>query len=102
MEQHFGFTGLLKKQWATDLWEFHSKTENSSIKMLAQFQKKLVLEAAGAKFVKLVLSDDSRFIDTVILSHTDHKVFKKCTRDIVGIYPFPLHVRGVGDVVDFD
>ena len=33
---------------------------------------KLVLEAAqaGVKGVKLVLSDDSRFIDTVILCHT--------------------------------
>ena len=58
--------GLLKKQWETDLWEFYSNTENFSIKRLAQFQKKLVLEAVGVKGVKLVLSDDSRFMDTVI------------------------------------
>ena len=58
--------GLLKKQWETDLWEFYSNTENFSIKRLAQFQKKLVLEAVEVKGVKLVLSDDSRFMDTVI------------------------------------
>ena len=61
----------------------------------------LVLESAGVKGVKLVLSDDSRFIDTVISSHTVRKVFKKCARDILGMYPFPLHIKGVGDIVDF-
>ena len=58
--------GSLKKQWETDMWEFYSNTEKFSIKRLAQFQKKLVLEAVGVKGVKLVLSDDSRFMDTVI------------------------------------
>ena len=53
---------------------------------------KLVLEAVGVKGVKLVLSDDSKFIDTVILSYNVCNVFKKCARDILGIYPFPLHV----------
>ena len=62
---------------------------------------KLVLESAGVKVVKLVLLDDSRFIDTVISSHTVRRVFKKCARDILGIYHFPLHVKGVGNMVDF-
>ena len=62
---------------------------------------KLVLESAGVKGVKLVHSDDSRFINTIISSHTIRKVFKKCARDILGMYPFPLHIKGVGDVVDF-
>ena len=62
---------------------------------------KLVLESAGVKVVKLVLLDDSRFTDTVISSHTVCKVFKKCARGILGMYPFPLHIKGVRDVVDF-
>ena len=63
---------------------------------------KLVLESVGVKGVKLVLSDNSRFIGTVISSHTVHKTFKKCDRDILGMYPFLLHIKGVGDVVDFE
>lgn len=56
----------------------------------------LVLESAGVKGVKLVLSDDSRFIDTVISSHTVRKVFKKCARGILGMYPSPCISRGLG------
>ena len=62
---------------------------------------KLVLESAGVKGVKLILSDDFRFIDTVTSSHTVRMVFKECARDILGIYPFRLHIKGVGAVVDF-
>ena len=51
--------------------------------------------------MKLVLSADSRFIDTVISSYTVRRCFKKCARDILGMCPFSLHIKGVGDVVDF-
>ena len=64
---------------------------------------KLVLEEAGVKGAKLLVADDSRFIDTVILSHTVRKVFEKCARDILGIYNFPLHAcKGIGNVTNFD
>ena len=49
------------------------------------------------KGVKLVLLNDSRFIDTVISSYTVRRCFKKCARDILGMYPFPLHIKGVGN-----
>ena len=61
---------------------------------------KLVLEAAGVKGAQLVISDDSRFINTVIRSNTVRRVFKRCARDILGISPFPLHIKAVGEVVN--
>lgn len=74
--------------------------------MQASFRRdlKLVLEAAGVKGVKLVLSDDSRFIDTVILSHPVRKArsLQAMCQRYLGDLPFPLACQRVGDVVDFD
>ena len=47
------------------------------------------------KGVKLVLLNDSRFTDTVISSYTVRRCFKKCARDILGMYPFPCISRGL-------
>ena len=61
---------------------------------------RLVLEAAGVKGAQLVISDDSRFINTVIRSNTVRRIFKTGARDSLGISPFPLHIKAVGEVVN--
>lgn len=40
------------------------------------------------------ISDDSRFIDTVIVSTTVCRIFKKCARDTLRITPFLLSCEG--------
>ena len=60
---------------------------------------KLVCEAAGVRGSRLFISDDPRFIETVIDSKTVRRIFKKCAKNILGIHPFPLHVKAIGKVV---
>ena len=79
---------------------------NSMVERLSNSQSsfrrdlKLVCEAAGVRGSKLFISDDSRFIDTVIVSNIVRRIFKKCARNVLGISPFGLHVKAIGDVVN--
>ena len=78
---------------------------DSSVERLSTAQSsfrrdlKLVCEAAGVSGSQLFISDDSRFINTVIVSRTVRRIFKKCAKNILGIHPFPLHVKAIGEVV---
>ena len=53
---------------------------------------RIVLEAAGSRGGKLVLSDDTRFIETVIQSEVVFNCFKRAAKEALGI-KFKIRAR---------
>ena len=90
-----------------ELCMYSNNLGNSSVARLsanqASFRRdlQLVCEAAGIGGSQFFVSDDCKFIDIVIVSSTVRRIFKKCARDTLGVAPFGLHVKAIGDVVDF-
>ena len=75
-----------------------SKTSASSTNFRNDL--KIVCEAAGIGGCSVVLSDDSRFIDTVIESEEVKKCFKKAVRSVLNI-KFSVRVVPLCSVVNF-
>ena len=60
----------------------------------------LVCEASGVPGCHLFLSDDCQFIDTVANSEIVRRIFKRCFEKVLGISPFDLNIKAIGEVIE--